>query len=447
MSTYIASGPYDTLTIADGLEAPWYIVTFDAEGQCTSPQARAHLLEAARDGGFEHIILFSHGWNNIWSEVESLNRNLIAALSSVWDKRDWARPPRLLVASVFWPSVAALAEGEQGPTIAAADDSDLKALEFLVAGLPAAQAERARDLTARPELTPAEADELAALLAPLLAGDDEVDVAPPTPDELLTMARAMRQPGPDTTGTVVNPKDDVWADIGGGPAAAGTLDMLSWRYPVRIASVYAMKQRAGLVGARGVSALLHDLLGVAGSAALHLGGHSYGCRVVLSALCAEPFEHKASSLLLLQPAISRYCFAAQVPTKDRPGGYRAAVERVRQPIVLTFSEHDAALHKLFSLAMALAKDVGEPDIAGPFDNIYAALGGYGPAGVDFAEYPVKAPRERYALGGPERIVALDGSGPSGGDTHPAIRDHGDVTTRYTGWMLYSQLRAAAEVRP
>jgi len=237
----------------------------------------------------------------------------------------------------------------------------------------------------------------------------------------------------------------VWADIGGGPAPAGTLDPLSWRFPLRIGSVYAMKRRAGRVGARGVAPLLPELLDASGQAAIHLGGHSYGCRVMLSALCAQPSDRKAASLLLLQPAVSRYCFAERVPTTGRPGGYRAALDRVRQPIMLTYSAHDSALHKLFGLAMALTGAVGEPEIAGPFDSIYAALGGYGPAGVEFAESAIKAAGERYLPQGQERILAFDGTNPVGADAHPAIRSHGDVTNPYTGWMLYTQLRDAAEV--
>ncbi|NTU79087.1 MAG: hypothetical protein HGA45_06750 [Chloroflexales bacterium] len=445
MTTYVTDGAYGELTIAADVRAPWYIITFDAEGQCTSPQARASLLAATR-GGFDHIIVFSHGWNNIWDEVESLNRNLVAALASVWTRADWPRPSRVLVASVFWPSVSVLAEDERGPTIAAGEDADRQALDALAAALPPAQAGRLRELAAQGDLGPAEAEEFAALLASLLAGDDDVEAPPPSAADLLAMARSAEGPAPQPHG-IVDPKVDVWGEIGGGPESAGTLDQISWRTPVRVASVFAMKRRAGVVGARGVAPLLRNLLESAGTAAVHLAGHSYGCRVMLSALCAEPFERQAASLLLLQPAVSRYCFAEQVPTTGRRGGYSAALARVRQPILTTFSDHDGPLHKWFSLAMALAKDVGEPDIAGPFDNIYAALGGYGPAGVDFAELKVQAPGSAYPLGGGKRILALDGSVRVGDDRKPAIDGHGDVTSRYTGWMLYNQLRHAREVAP
>jgi hypothetical protein len=443
MSTYITDGAYDELTIADGLKAPWYIITFDAEGGCTSPQARASLLAAVRYGGFEHVIVFSHGWNNVWSDVEGLNRNLIKALAEVWQPQDWAHTPRLLVVSIFWPSVAVLAEAERGPVIAAAgdEDADQLALETLAEALPEAAAQRLRELARHGELSPDEATEFAALLLPLIEGADETEAPPPSSDQLITLARTLAEPEAEPDGVITDPDSDVWGDIGGGPDAAGTLSPLSWRFPIRMGSVYAMKRRAGIVGAHGVAPLLHDLL-AASTSAIHLAGHSYGCRVMLSAVCAQPFDdHKPESLLLLQPAVSRYCFAEQVPTTGRPGGYRAAMEQVHQPIMSTFSEHDAALHKLFGVAMALAKDIGEPEIAGPFDSIYAALGGYGPAGVAFAQTTVKLPGEAYPQPVGKRILVLDGSLRLANDPQPAIRDHGDVTNRYTGWMLYCQLLA------
>lgn len=444
MTTDSTDAPYGELTIANIIQAPWYIITFDAEGRCTSPQARTDLIKAVRDGAFDHVIVFSHGWNNVWDEVEDLNRKLIAALSSVWDARHWVRSPRVLVVSIFWPSVAVVAEVERGPDIAG-DDTDQHALDALAAALLPTQAARLRDLVARGELAPAEAAEFASLLAPLLSGDDEIDALPPSTTDLITMARSIDQASPDPTGVIIDPSDDVWADITAGPVSAGTLNPLSWRYLIRVGSVYAMKRRAGVVGTRGVSPLLLDLLNIAGRTALHLGGHSYGCRVMLSAVCAQPSEYTVASLLLLQPAVSCYCFAEQVPTTGQPGGYRTALDRVRQPIMLTFSEHDSALHKLFGLAMALARDIGEPEIAGPFNTMYAALGGYGPMGVEFAKFPIKVPEDPYPLQGRERILAIDGSVRPGNDVNPAICHHGDVTNNYTGWMLYTQLHSVSEI--
>lgn len=94
-----------------------------------------------------------------------------------------------------------------------------------------------------------------------------------------------------------------------------------------------MKDRAGTVGARGVAPLLTDLLR-ASEARVHLLGHSFGGKVVLSALCVpSDLPRKVHAALLLQPAVSHLCFAERVPGTDRPGGYRAALQRVERPIL------------------------------------------------------------------------------------------------------------------
>jgi hypothetical protein len=70
------------------------------------------------------------------------------------------------------------------------------------------------------------------------------------------------------------------------------------------------------------------------------------------------------------------------PAKERPGGYRRALDRVFRPILCTFSQHDAPLHRFFHLILRRDKDLGEMKIAaaGEPPSRFAALGGYGPRG-------------------------------------------------------------------
>ena len=73
-------------------------------------------------------------------------------------------------------------------------------------------------------------------------------------------------------------------------------------------------------------------------------------KVVLSALCNGPApSRKVDSVLLLQPALSCYAFTADLDGK--PGGYRPAFDRVRLPIITTYSGHDEPLTKVFHLAV------------------------------------------------------------------------------------------------
>ena len=82
--------------------------------------------------------------------------------------------------------------------------------------------------------------------------------------------------------------------------------------------------------------------------------------------------------------------------------------------------------------------VVEPEtvIAGtPLPSKYAALGGFGPYGCDADSVVVQptGPPEDYPLGGPKRIVAIQG------DT--IISGHGAVTGPATAWMLLDQVKS------
>jgi len=216
------------------------------------------------------------------------------------------------------------------------------------------------------------------------------------------------------------------------------LDKLDPRNIVRAATVLQMKDRAGTVGAHGVGLLLQEVLAAspaAGQPRVHLVGHSYGAKVVLSALCFPPLSRNVNSVLLLEPAISYLSFAAQVPGTDHPGGYRDALKLTEQPILTTFSSADIPLTQLFHLGVRRASDIGDLKIAGAPPSVYAALGGYGPGGIDAERkvIPIKDPGDPYALGaGAPEVFALDGQG-------GRIKGHGDISNEYTWWALYSQI--------
>ena len=202
---------------------------------------------------------------------------------------------------------------------------------------------------------------------------------------------------------------------------------LAWiRDGVRAFTVLQMKDRAGKVGANGVALMLRALADDT-EARIHLVGHSYGAKLLMSALCigAAP-SRDVDSVLLLQPAFSCYGFTDDL--EGRPGGYRTAIDRVRQPIIATRSDHDTPLRRLFHLAVRRSSDLAEAQIAGEPPSKFAALGGYGP---------------QWVPGGAEWIDL-----PDVGDPYPAttkriygvngtayISSHGAVETRQTAWAL------------
>lgn len=232
------------------------------------------------------------------------------------------------------------------------------------------------------------------------------------------------QPGSfDDFGTATEPDAVV--------TAAGLFEYLDPRWLVRVATVLSMKSRAGIVG-KGAAALVDRILEL-DQPRLTLIGHSYGAKVVMSALAVNPPKRPAHAAALLQPAVSRLCFASNIGD-GRAGGFRANLSRVELPIVTTYSRRDLALYRLFHLAARRKEDLGEAQLAA--ESRFAALGGYGPDGCPPGEVVVEylvAPPHRYAWPPPPaRITAFNGA--------DAISGHGDVANDRVLAAVLSLLR-------
>ncbi|MEV4174070.1 hypothetical protein [Nonomuraea sp. NPDC049709] len=385
------------------------------------------------------VFLFSHGWNNDWAAAASQYGRFITSYLTL-RRREWPRPGRdyrPLLAGVHWPSTALVAPWERGPKIAGAVERSGSVIDEVTAlgeSLGVKDRQRLYDLADRDRLDDVRARDLAELLAPLLAdeGQDELGRAGVSgADDLLGIwARLSRPPVSSSGGFIDEPTDQPVEETPfPAPTVAGGLGWLDPRNAVRVATVLLMKDRAGVVGSRGVADLLAALCRT--QARIHLIGHSYGAKVILSALCApSSVPRPVDSVLLLQPAVSCYCFATKVAGDDHPGGYHAAVERCVQPIVTTFSRKDVPLTSLFHWAVRRRSDLGEVRIAG-VPSRYAALGGYGPQGREDETAVIQpvAPPERYAFGKP--IVAIQADEMIGG--------HGDVTGEACAWALLNQV--------
>lgn len=447
MTNRLKAGPWKVLPGEDGTSVPFYMIPFDKNGVCMGPLSLDHLVNAAI--GATDVILFSHGWNNDWSAATGRYDQFVARFTEV-RRLQWTPPGRdfrPVLVGVFWPSTALIALWEAAPGIAAGmgpggpqasgTPQDLAEMDVLGESLSSSDAARFYELAQRDSLDKADAAELAALLAPTLAvQDDEFEppAAPPTRDELLEVWTALPADAKTTAG---QPEAGGFIDERAAPdaATAGAAGLLDPRKIVRLSTVLLMKDRAGRVGATGVAVMLRRLIDASPDSRIHLVGHSYGSKVVLSALChGPPPSRKIESVLLLQPAISCFCFAAKVGKQGRQGGYRFALDRSRQPVMTTYSSHDVPLTRVFHWAARRASDLGEAVIAGAPPSKYAALGGYGPQGVDddVVTVTAKRPPDRYSLQvAGRRIIAIEAD--------DAIKGHGDVTNQATAWALLNQV--------
>jgi len=426
---------------------PYYVLPFDKNGVCEGPQTKTHLLEHL--AGVTDVFVFSHGWNNNWSVATKRYEDFIRGFQRLRKKYQLPLPDpyKPLLVGIFWPSEAMdWFDSETGPQFAggqpATDDAAndlLASLRDMAAELPEANRARFHELVQSAELAEGEDRELASLLASILAGadDDEAGtLAAPTATDLLTAAASLETPEPDydavgvaTAGTTP-----------GAPAAAGgiggALKVLDPRNLVKPFTVWQMKNRAGEVGANGLAPLLEALLArTDASTRIHLLGHSFGCKVVMTGACvmAKP-ARTIESALLLQGAVSQYAFADDVPERNVPGGFHKALERVKRPIMATFSRYDDALTNGFHLFVRRHDDLGELQYAAEkTPSRFGALGGFGPLATKSTSVFIHDPVERYDLAHAERIIGVNGSS--------RISGHGDISNEATWWAEYCLLTA------
>jgi hypothetical protein len=447
MPPTLPAGPYRTLSTPEGDTFPYYVIPFDKDGICEGPQTQAHLLASLV--GVTDIFVFSHGWNNDWTAATARYESFIKGFQQLRVAHSLALPApyRPLLVGIFWPSQAmAWFDSETGPDFAAAAPAEQDAaanelhasLRERAAELPPDKRERFHALAQSRKLAKGEDQELASLLAGILRGkkDDEAgtDTAADAAD-LLASAASFETPEPDLDEIGV-----ATSTTAGEPAAAGfvgsVLSVLDPRNIVKPFTVWQMKDRAGTVGAKGVAPLLAALLTRRDATArIHLIGHSFGCKVVMTAVSVMPeSDRKIESALLLQGAVSQYAFSPKVPERNVPGGFTRALGRVRRPIMATFSQHDNALTKGFQLSVRRHDDVGELQFAAAgTPSKYGALGGFGPQATVATLLTIKDPNDLYDLAHAEKIVGIDGSRTIGG--------HGDISNPSTWWAEYCLLTA------
>lgn len=439
MADRLPVGPYRVLNLEDGNEFPYYIMPFDKRGLCLAPETREHLLSSLSKGGYSDIYLFSHGWNNDWSVATQRYEHFIKGFMKM--RRDRALPVpkkyKPLLVGVFWPSTALVfTEDEKGPQFSADNPTvvdeaireERLELEVLAEDLNTTQAEALYRLAQKKELSEEDARKLADIGATIYGlGDDELGFdTTASADDLLQVWASLGSEEDELAEFIAGGADLGVAGIG------NLLKKIDPRKVIRTLTVFKMKDRAGKVGASGGYKLLYDLLDGC-DARVHLVGHSYGCKVVLSAVCGGdlPNKKKVTSMLLLQPAVSHLCFAKNVPGTDHSGGYHPALKRVDQPILSTFSKHDAPLTKTFHLALRRKSDLGEKRIsaAGDPPSKYSALGGFGPRGAGEEIIEIQDPEQDYNFDSSVPIYGLQGD--------RTISGHGDISNLSTWWALYS----------
>ena len=348
------------------MKLPYAEVEFDQKGglvDVTQVKAAASLLT---DKHATDVILLSHGWNNSPGQARDLYERLVDSVAAVRASVNGADDRRIVVLGVIWPSIQ-WAPDENSGAGAGIDDPS--------AVLQAEIAERIDD----PEI----ARKLAALVP-------ELDASPDAQDDFVTLLRTTlphSTKGEDQSAfealKTMSPQDALDAARGldteeaapaaGGGAAdvdpmgppdpaggggAGLFDSIlgAARNLVNVATYYTMKERAGVVGTKGIASLLDAVHAAASDARLHLVGHSFGGRAVTAATVAS--HAPVASLSLLQAAYSHFGMAKGWDGASADGLFVTAPSHVAGPVILTFTRNDKAVGTAYAIASRLAKQIG-----------------------------------------------------------------------------------------
>lgn len=341
-------------------------IEFDQWGRVLGGVAALrNLVRKVRAADPTHVFLMAHGWNNSRDEACASYQSMLALMADVADRTPGLRPTtyRPFVIGVYWPSKAWDETSGRMRSSGADEDLTLSLLQVL-------------DSEPAPELYRDDIMTFRRLLEKSVQEVTEEDRKQAW--EILTRYATP----PDV------PDDESIFD------AAQDADRISLRElnsgwsigdMFRVFTFWQMKKRAGEVGGRGGRQLVLQLMEAAPQAEIHVGGHSFGAKLWLSALSGGrgSLPRNVDSLILIQAAVSSYAFADQVPGTRVSGGYRSVLHAVSGPIVVTYSSNDWPLSHAYPLGSRLARQTGELESAASrAPGKYTAMGAVGAVGAN-----------------------------------------------------------------
>jgi hypothetical protein len=437
-----------TETIAN---RPAWRLVFDKDGD-VDRQTLADLTDGIRDNGITDLVMFSHGWNNDEAAAASLYDRWFKLLAAEldpqrkvgfvgirWPSQLWRDEPIPDIDNAPQPQGGGGAAGaEEAPVIAAGPPTiDPVQLNDLKEMFPdgAAQLDAIAGLLEQPPTGERAAelfDKMREFSAATAEGSNDGEAEPSDQPGMLDPQRdpvdAFTKFADRLTEAGVE-----FGEGGGGAAGLGDFAARLWhgaKEALRQLTYWQMKNRAGVVGQKGLGPAINKLTDAFPNLRIHLVGHSFGARLVSYALAGlrESDPSPVKSVTLLQGAYSRYAFTDALPFRDGAGTLAGRLNRIDGPLTVCFSSHDRALTTFYPLASAAAGD----DAAAADDPLsrWRAMGSHGAFNVEAqmlgtvgAVYPFKA----------GQILNLDASEVvTNGDT--ASGAHSDIFYSQLAWV-------------
>jgi hypothetical protein len=422
-------------------------VEFTKQGELHDLAQIDSLRSMIDDEGIANLIVLSHGWNNDMSEARRLYHKLLDQVQRQSEAGHVDLDGRRLgVLAVLWPSKKfaerdLIASGAAGLGGALGDEAVIADIKGLSDAFDVPDADAIVDqLTA---LVPALEDspqaqrDFADLARRLLVDSSDEEVRSEVPDRLREMPgdELLNELGKPDLSQMVAPGEP--GDIG---TAAGLGSFLSGIKGgaltlMNLLTYYQMKDRAGIVGMRGLRPVLEEVVDGHPSIKLHLVGHSFGARLVTAAIRGKDNAPRleVASLTLLQGAFSHNGLAANYDQEGNDGYFRLVMSdhRVSGPVVITYTINDRAV----GLGYPIASRIAGHDAAG-IGDAQSLFGGMGRNGAQHT---------------PEAVAGQ--LGPSGtiydfkpGKVHNLLADktissHSDVANEAVGGALAAAIGA------
>ncbi len=373
-------------------------VLFDKGAQLVESNAPTKVQQMIRDQGLTDLLVLSHGWNNDMEEAQALYDELLTNIATLRGRIPGLQNRVLGVMAVFWPSKK-FADDDKisggAASLGSADAMIVRAmLEDLKGTFDAPDAdsalERAKVLVPRLQNEPGARREFADLVRSVVSrqSGDEVDAA----------SRFFEEDGNDLIERLSTTGDDdleapdldsggaTHIRAGGGFSEVGQAEGLgdffdgitsAARNVLNYVTYYQMRERAGLVGTKGLAPILGEIRKAFPTVKVHLVGHSFGGRLVSATAAApSPGVHPVChSLTLLQAAFSHYGFSADWDGQSHSGAFSNVVAdpaRVAGPVLITCTKNDRAVGIAYAIASRVAGQVASA--LGDANDKYGGIG-------------------------------------------------------------------------
>ena len=361
---------------------PVFEIEFDKNAKLFSAAQLTELQDHVKNQGVTDLLVFAHGWNNDIADARDLYTRFFTEVGNAIGKGDIpALAGRKFAAAItLWPSKKFTdSELIPGGGAASLSKDEIKAVKARLKDFtkdnvrlgkpkPASAAtkkkvERATALLPKLETDPKAQEQFVKIVRSQLSekavekDDGTKEFFKVKDGQVLQNLRqeAVVVSAPGRGGATSIGSTSVTSLSGGGAAGLfsdlGDSIMSGARRLLNFTTYYQMKERAGIVGEKGLAPLLATLRKAAPKLKIHLAGHSFGGRLVTAATSSTTAANRPDSLTLLQAAYSHNGLASKFDGKT-DGFFRKIMtgSKVKGPILITHTKNDKAVGIAYPLA-------------------------------------------------------------------------------------------------